>query len=381
MKLKHVFCLMIALCVLFVSSCVRVDEKVITGDVKDDETPAHAVDEGLFGDDTAVEPSTTPENVPRSNPVEDAASAMGAEIVTEKGDFFDDANSFLYSLMDKDYATLCSFTGGEEKAYNFLDAVDIIDFELYPLKFADEKLSVLENKGIYPDFETCCLANILVKSSDSDAFVAGDNYYFLGFTESSPIEYELCAFVPYDKVETYAFTDTNSDAVTTFIREFVSLYGENLTAGRNYPDSFDFSSSSHLVTHLMAENGYGFPPYSLDVINEFISCCFDSAPLLGYDDVNSDEWLYPVYTDAPDGDKLYGCSYAHGGYTVEHTVTAIETDGEDVTCEVEVFADYSHFAMAFKLRMNFVCREGEPPMLMMVSVNDVSGAHPVAVSL
>lgn len=388
---KRFALLVLVLCMIFVTSCVYIPEKTLTGDVKDTENSAvnsdAPADVKTDADISAQAPN--PEDVPEKEQnvsqngtlARKAIADMGA--VESDGTEFDaDAQRFLEALKNKDMGTVAGFTGGEAEYYSFLDDIEIAGYEIYPFGFSDEYLTRLGDEGKYYVITANYLVELDVKESSYDGFEKGKNLYYLGFEFDAGSGINLAAFVPAQKAPDCMFYEFTNDYTEYFIGEFSAQYLSRLTDGKNFPDSFDFSRDSHLITHLMARSGRydDYPPYSLRQINDFISESFDGNDGMFPYEIDNDMWLYRMDSDKNDPDKIYGCSYGHGGDSVEHDIVSVESYGEEKIYTVVIYADYSRFARAMTLIYHFDAERGDIPELEMIELRDNTGNAPARLS-
>ncbi len=385
---KRMTLLVLVLCMIFVTSCVYIPEKTITGDVKDTENSA--VDSDAPADvknDAAAENPKT-DDVPEKEPNAVQSGTLAKKAIADMGavesngtEFDDDAQRFLEALKSKDMGTVAGYTGGKAEYYSFLDDVEIAGYEIYPFGFSDEYLNRLSDEGKYYVITANYLVELDVTESSYEDFVKGKNLYYLGFEFDPGSGIDLAAFVPAQEAPDCMFYEFTNDYTEYFIGEFSSLYLSRLTDGKNFPDSFDFSRDAHLITHLMARSGRydDYPPYSLREINDFISESFD-----GNDGISpariGDVWLFPMNSDKNDHDKIYGCSYGHGGDTVEHDIVSVEKYEEETIYTVQIYADYSRFAKAMKLIYHFDAERGDIPELEMIELRDNTENAPARLS-
>ena len=144
------------------------------------------------------------------------------------------------------------------------------------------------------------------------------------------------------------------DYLKTFVSEFVSLY-DGITDGRNDPSDFDFMNGRgvHLITHLMARSKVyrEYPPYTLEEVNSFIMQSFENNNGIEFDDDRD----YDIWINGQnfEDDRMYGCSYGHGGTTAKHRIMSVQNEGNSVTVNVTVYADYSNFAKAKDMVLYF----------------------------
>ena len=384
--MKKLFCVVLAMCLAGLVSCTVKQDDTITGDVKKDneilslddqrkENDKNDSNENSIGNEASEtqNKTVTPEELVRN---------LGCEI-SDGGAYYNDAVSFAEAIKEKDTLTSASYTGGKRENYDFVDGVTITDYTLYPFAFSEEKLAKMNENYIYPGAEDNYLVGFDVEHSTSDEFDDGKTVYYMGF-EMNPLSGNLLSvFVPAEDAKDFAFVTYNQEYTELFIKEFASLYFGKLEEGRNYPDSFDFSDSSHLITHLMARSGvYGEPPYTFEEVNGFIAECFDGNDGLSLSQMNTNGWTSAgvVYPN-DDPDRIYGCSWGHGGMSVEHKIVETESDGNRQIYTVELYADYAKFAKACTLVYHFDVVENELPLLIMVELRDNTGREIAVLSV
>ena len=110
------------------------------------------------------------------------------------------------------------------------------------------------------------------------------------------------------------------------------------------------------------------PPYTLDEINDYISCAFDGATEIAEHIIDYGAWLYS--SELPVDDRMFGCSAAHGLATAEHKIIDIKSEGNSRIYTVDVYADYSNFAKAHKLIYYFDLYEDSIPKLTMIELRE-----------
>ncbi len=389
MKLKKLLCLALAVCLVLLSACTVKKDDGITGDVKD-KNDASLVD---TKDDDTPDEKTTDDVDDKSETSEDdkkdeaiSIEQLVAElgcVMSDGGEYKEQAVMLCQAVVDKDAGAFAEFTMGKREYYDFLNKAEISSYTLYPFEYTDEKLSEMNENHLYPVAYDNYLVEFDVGESECEEFKVGKNLYYFGL-ELNPISGNLIsAFVPYDKAEESMTETYDTDFAAYFIDEFSAFYLKKLYDGRNYPDSFDFSESSHLITHLMARSGvYGEPPYTFNEVNEFITETFDGNEGLSLSEISANSWtsagiVYP----SDDPERIYGCSWGHGGTSAEHEVTGIEEDGNRSIYTVQFYADYSKLAKALCVDFYFDKLENGLVKLTMVQIYENTGREIALISI
>lgn len=362
------FAALIFALVLLLTACTKVPEKTVTGDVKEKTSMPEVVSEDVVSDDKEDIPNVL---VPEAkNPVEEQEYQEDPKlvtpdhlileiggIITDGGEYRDEAWDFAEALKTANKMIVAEFTGGFPEYYSFLESIRIDEYEIVPFRISDEKISeVLSDTNIYFNEYDLYLANFKVSVGDGEYFSHGDNTYLLAFGQEPMAGGILAEFVPFERALDCLFVNWQKDSEyeNFFIKEFLSLYRGELYEGKNYPEAFDFKNCVHLVTHLMARSGIyrEYPPYSMEEINDFLTSSFDgNAGLSLIDERDFENWMagavYSVTDEDRESERLYGCSLAHGGTTAEHTIDKVEYDGDNVkSVYISLYADYSHFIKA-----------------------------------
>lgn len=396
--MKRFLILLLAVCVLTFVSCKVADDKTITGDVKDSADAAEL--DGTQNEnaeaDKIVEPEVS-DDAPEENESEQiinpavlAAEALGV-VFGEGGEFEDYAYSFADAVATANKEKIAEYTQGKAEYYSFLDGVVINGYDIYPVYVPDEIVAEKDREGKYFTGSDMYLIDLDVKTGDGEYFKEGRNIYYLGLGFDAVAGGSVNAFVPADRAEEHMYYDpvNIADKTQTIIKEFLSLYpnefhGTELYEGKNYPEDFDFSHHVHLVTHLMARNGaYGAePPYTLDEINAFLSALFNGNEGIVPE---GDNWTVGIRYGVTEEDeaegRIYGCSWGHGGTTVEHSVLDVQDDGERRVYTVQLYADYSHFAKSKLIEITFENAENDIPNMILVNVIEDTGAASAVVSV
>lgn len=376
--------------VLCFASCKVAPDEVITGDVKQSGDAVSADEENITSDTEVSKSDSDPDFMVEVGDgdkneigIDELVTKLGF-VISVGGDYNEDAARLCEAVISADTGVFAEFTGGKPEYYEFLTNVKISSYTLYPVAFTEEKLLQMNENYIYPTASDNYLVEFEVEESSTDEFRKGRNIYCFGL-EMDPVSGNLLAFfVPEEMAEKSITTIYDTDYVMYFIEEFSALYPIQsvLYDGRNYADSFDFSKHSHLITHLMARSGvYGDPPYTLDEVNEFIQTVFDGNA--GLDPTIPLE--YTSWTSAgsvyqsTDDKRIYGCSWAHGGTSVECDIVNVEKDGKSADYTVQIYAEFSKVAKAYTLVFHFDDVEAELPVLTMVERID-NTQRPAALS-
>lgn len=390
--MKKTLCLALALLLLVLCSCSVKRDEGITGDVKDSEN-AESIDDAVADDGKdngeeekeIADENKEPELDGEIFYVAKTLANLGCK-ESDGGDYYEDAVSLCEAVKNADKETFAQYTLGKGEYYGFLDDVKISSYTIYPFEFTDETLSSMNEKGIYPAAGDNYLVMFDVSESACDEFKEGKNFYWIGLDMEDAIAgNKLYGFMPIEKARERLTVSYNEDYAGHFIDEFSSLYfrNGNISVGRNYPDTFDFSDSSHLITHLMARSPvYGDPPYTLDEVNEFITSSFDGNEGLKMSEMELFSWTSAgkVY-ESDDPERVYGCSWGHGGTSAEHRIVSVEDDGGRCVYTVEYFADYSNVALAKCADFYFDKLENGLLKLTMVNIYDDTGREIAIVSV
>lgn len=297
---------------------------------------------------------------------------------SEGGMYYEDAVRFCEAIVSKDKAAFTEFTFGNDEYYDFLDRADISSYTLYPFEFSQQKIDEYTAANLYLATQDNYIVEFDVTDSGCDEFKAGKCAYYFGLEMDPVAGNMLQVFVPIEKAEEKVTVSYDMSYTQMFIKEFTALYLGGLEDGRNYADSFDFSDCTHLITHLMARSPvYGDPPYTLDEVNEFISDSFEGHAGISISNINYSAWTTAgtLYGNSGDPDRIFGCSWGHGGTTVVHDIVKIETDGDRKTITVKTYADFSKVAEAYTLVFHFDGADDDYPCLTMIEKKDDTGRH------
>lgn len=400
--MKKVLCFVLALCVFALCSCSSYKLADTDNSIENkDAVTENATDSNdKEAPDTTHAAETEKETETRDEqqkPEEEKKDDIGTMIeslgATEGngGDYFSDAELFSKCLQFRAFDIIVQYTGGTEDCYDFLNDVEIAGFKIYPIEISAEVTEQKAKEECYLTGEDMYLVEYDVTKGDGVYFKDGKNVYLMIFGIDPIAPGSLKAFVPYEQAENHIFFSIHkySEYESYFVKEFASLYGSKLSDGKNYPDSFDFNESVHLITHLMARSGkYNeMPPYTLDEIEEFITESFDGNKGLTFTEYRDYERWVSVYP-RPEGDILakgaryFGCAYAHGGTTVENSIISEEWENKYTkTVTMQLYSDYSNFARAKQLVFTFEITDNELPRLVLVMQNNNTGCEAVVVSV
>ena len=401
--MKKVLALLLVAGAFLMASCKVADEKLITGDVKDN---SDAVELDSTQDEKAETDNTDKTNDEKTNEIPDKTetvvepSANTIEEVMAKlclipgdgGEFEADANAFADALKTADKELVAEYTAGSRDYYAFLDGIDIASHTIYPVTVSEEVIAEMDKNGKYFRGHDMYLIDFDVKHGDGEYFKDGHNLYYISLGYDAVAGGLVRAFVPAESSEKHMYYNSvhSADKTQAIIKEFLSLYpneiyGTELYEGKNYPEDFDFSHHVHLVTHLMARNGIygGEPPYTLDEINAFLSTLFYGNEGIVLD--GGEDWSVGIRygvteEDAAEG-RIYGCSWGHGGTTAEHSILSVQEDGDRVVYTVQLYADYSYFAKSMKVEITFENAKSDLPTMVMVYVSDFTGRKTAVVSV
>lgn len=390
--MKKTLCILLALTVLLLACCKAEEDRVITGDVKDKEI-SESVDAVKVDDpkeNNISETEITDEN--EENIIDGSLSFVKKNIAnlgckeSDGGEYYEDAVILCEAVKCGDKETFSQYTLGKSEYYDFLDKVKISSYTIYPVEFADETLSAMEEKAVYPAAGDNYLVMFDVSESSCDEFKVGENLYWIGLDmEDAVAGNKLYGFMPVEKARECMTVSYGDDYAGHFIDELSSLYfrDDRVFDGRNYPDTFDFSDSAHLITHLMARSSvYGDPPYTLGEVNEFITSSFDGNKGLKIPEMDLFSWTSAgtVY-ESDDPERIYGCSWGHGGTSAEHRIVSVQDDGNSCVYSVEYFADYSQVALAKCADFYFDKLENGLLRLTLVNIYNDSGREIALVSV
>lgn len=308
---------------------------------------------------------------------------IGASL-SEGGMYYEDAVRLCEAVVSKDKGAFAEFTFGNDEYYDFLDRANISSYTLYPFEFSQEKIDEYTAANLYLATQDNYIVEFDVTDSNCEEFKVGKCAYYFGL-EIDPIAGNMLqVFVPIERAEEKVTVSYDSDYTQMFIKEFTALYLGGLDEGRNYADSFDFSNCSHLITHLMARSpAYGEPPYTLDEVNEFISDSFDGHTGISVSNIDYGAWTSAgkLYGNSGEPDRIFGCSWGHGGTTMVHDIVKTETDGDRKTMTVKTYADYSKVAEAYTLVFYFAGADDDYPCLTMIEKKDDTGRDAVVWSI
>lgn len=383
MKTKKLFALTLALCTLLLSSCRDDKQKSPIGSGGRAEKPLTNVSEN--------NDANNDDKMQDVNDYVDPLSLIESIDAKKKDDgtFYSDAVAFCEAIISANAKVVAQYTGGKEEYYDFLNEVTFDSYSFVPFEYSEQKLEEMSQKGKYPRADDLYLVTFNVSKSDSDYFTVGKSMYFLGFTEEAITGFGVKVFSPVDDTEDdvvfdgVALADETEQYIIGLIGEFYPFYEsygtDTLYDGKNFAESFDFSNQYHLITHIMAKTEqYGYPPYSLMQINDFISRAFNgNTGLDATDEEALKNWIYPFSDEAQDEDRIYGCSYAHGGTSAQSRLVLKETDEISAVYTYEMYADYARFAKAKTLQYHFELSEDDIPSLVMIYQTDNTG-QPVA---
>ena len=125
---------------------------------------------------------------------------------------------------------------------------------------------------------------------------------------------------------------------------------------------------------------YSEPPYSLEEINDFIGMSFDGNRGIAPETRDDFGMWVSIFADEESG-RMYGCSYAHGGTSVEHEIVSVEKDGNYVEITVQIYADYAKFAKAKKQIYLFHYPENGLAVLTALEQTENTGREPSKMSI
>ena len=392
--MKKTLCFMLAFCMLVLCNCgtAETPDTVKKSDVAEttQETPDTVTDEKPENERPAENTEQAPAQTEKQVSLESVMREVGA-VEGEGASYFADAEIFSKCLQNRKNDTIANYTGGSEEYYGFLNDVEIASFSILPIEFPQELIQQKAQNGLYLMGEDFYLVEYDVAKADGQYFKEGKNIYLMIFGSDPVAEGSLRAFVPYEKAQENIFYDVNnySEYDSYFVKEFASLYGNYLSDGKNYPASFDFNNQVHLITHLMARCGrYNEnPPFTLDEIEEFITESFDGNKGLTFNEYRDYErWSAGHHFAEEDilkkGARCFGCSYAHGGTTVQHSIVSSEWEGKYTkTVTARLYADYSNFAIAKELVFTFEITQDSLPKLVLVMQNGNTGFEPAVISI
>lgn len=395
MKTRKLLTILTVVCLILFCACTKEKENAITGDVKQDIEKDTVTLPETSGDEQLPEVDIPEVDVENEEPapsetepktVGDYISEFGA-YSSSGGEYTEDADIFAEAIKSANKVIVAEYTGGFDEYYSFLDHIKINSYSIYPFDFSQEQVDkVLENSELYYNHYDYYLVDFDVAVGDGEHFKEGSNLYMMAFGQDPIAGGPLSEFVPAEKALDFIFQSMKKDLGYNyyFIREFLALYRGELFEGKNYPESFDFTDSVHLITHLMTRcSKYReYPPYSMDEINEFISLSFDANQGLNLTEARDFEnWMtgasYAVTDEDRENDRLYGCSWGHGGTTAEHSFDSIEYDGENTKYSLTLYADYAHFAKSKTITVTLEEKEGTLPKMTLLTVESDTG-RPIA---
>lgn len=388
MKFKKLFALTLVLCSVILSSCQN--EKGKLPEEKDDVATAKKTD---VVEQSGGEEKSDKENVNNETTPKMLIESFGA-IPTESGRFNSDAVAFCEAIVSANCDIIAQYTGGNCEYYDFIGNITFDGYSIQPFEYTAEKTESMIQNGKYPRADDFYLVSFDVSKSDNDSFPVGKPLYLLGFTEEAFTGFGVKVFsLVEDGKDDVAFDNTNyvdetQSYIMNLINEFYPLYvsfgTDSLYDGKNYPETFDFSNQFHLITHIMAKSEkFGNPPYSLSQINDFISNAFNGNS--GLDPVADEEaledWLYPFSDELEDKDRIYGCSFAHGGKSAESRLISVESYETSAVYTVVLYADFAHFAEAKTLKYYFDLSDDKIPCLTMIYQTDNTGRTVATISV
>ncbi len=400
--MKKIFSICLVLLVfLFISSCVKTNN-FITGEVLSDidkigNTQHKSENEQNYGSDESVkeqETGTQPENQNNSfNEPLDFVRFFGGHVLEEAPSTKDYAVQFVEAIISNDTVVLAELLDGDAENYSELSA-EISDYSIVPLGFTDEQLQAFSSAGtpvIYDQY----IVKLVVESFDKSSInfhLFGDGngkekfYLLSAATDQGVSSAVIYGFVPLNSPEkldkSLVLCPIEKTKLERFIHEFVSLCPDLLENGKNYASDFDFSDKKHFITHIYGE----YPPLSENQINTFIKKTF-----LGNRGVDTSKlievWIWSLleisdYSALYDDKdiKAYGCSYAHGGTTIEHAIISSGGEKDSFWVQVQTFADWAHIIPCSNYVFYFEGTE-EEPTLIMVDVSIINDCTPASFSI
>lgn len=392
MRLKRMLCLMLLLCIVMLCGCTFKGGGNITSDVKDNED-AVLLDEAQNlpqnevagkdeqGEDNAENEENagngigTEEQSQRVD-VSEFIAAMGCRM-SEGGKYMAEAEKLCRAIVEGDTRTIADFTMGKSEYYDFVKEYGISSFRLYPFEFTEEKLAELNENGFYVLSHDNFLVELEFEKDASKKDFDGESLYCFGL-EMDPAAGNLLAyFVPYYEAQSNVIKSIDVSYEEYFIDEFSSLFfrSGNVTDGRNFPEYFDFADSPHFITHIMAKSGvYGEPPYTYDEVNKFIADSFYGNVGLDISEINAPGWTSAgIVYESDDPERIYGCSWAHGGTSAELRIVNVDRGDESSVYTVELYADYSGIALSRRVDFYFDKLENGLSSLTLVNVYDDTG--------
>lgn len=401
--MKKVLCLVLALvvCVIF-CACAKENE-IVTGEVQKDVdkvTDIENNDNKENNQNTDVNDNQNQEQnnnevsddvvTYESSPL-DYITAFGAHVLENDPESKQIASDFVKALIEGDGQTLANLTCGKPEQYDVISA-NITDYSIIPFGYTDEQSEQFANEGkhiiddkyivrltvesyaenestsrLFGDKKTPCF--LMTANVYGDALTGAYVTEFIPLGNAEDIGSDLCL---------YTVVESNMDYL---IKEFVAIYSRNIQEGKNYASEFDFSDSSHFITHVMANMG-NHPPFSKNQINDFISKTFSENVGLSQKTLVSN-WAnleYAVENMQYDYDRLhndadyeaFGCSYAHGGSNAMYTVESVENTSDGTVVVVNTYADHAKLVVSSRYEMYFENDNEEEPVLVSVNRKNVT---------
>lgn len=391
--MKKILCLIavIVFCMAF-CSCTK-DDEIITGEVQNDidnvidvQTNKDTQNQETQNDNPDDENKIT-ENTeqPESQPL-DYITAFGAHVLENDPETKQIATDFVKALIEGDGQTLANLTCGKPEQYDVISA-NITDYSIVPFGFTDEQAEQFANEGKHIVDDKYIVRLTLESYVENEStlrlfgnkktpcFLMTVNVYGDALTGAYVTEFTPLADAKsiQSDITLYSTVESNRDYL---IEEFVAIYSRNIQEGKNYADEFDFSDSSHFITHVMANTGK-HPPFSKNQINEFIYQTFSQNAGVTQQTLAS-RWAnleYAMENMQYDYDRLYndadyeafGCSYAHGGSNAMYTVESVENTSDGSTIVVNTYADHAKLVISSKYEFYFENDSEQSPLLAMVN--------------
>ncbi len=394
--------LTLLVCILTFSSCIARIDKEITGDIITDIEKIDVIEKAP--DENIQTPINDKQDEEKFEPVKENEidalgfiQSLGANVRNEENECDEGALSFLQALKDKDTDTLSELVYATDGAMDFVKYMTVSEYVLVPFEFSQEIIDEKTKDGsFYYDsecFHYAVTLNISAIPEDvSTPFENGESLWYLQVIPYSFIGNYVTAFVKSDRAEDCIFVSSESDAVLEMIDEIsVSSIFSQLEEGKNNACDFDFKSDRclHPVTHMMAYITGEYPPYSLNEINDFLAKTFDNNAGIDASCIVSWSGTYEMsenidYSDTSvftDFDKkILGCSYAHGGASLQYSILKDEKNGTERTVTVEYYSDFAHFGVS-KICVFHFDESGEYPCLLGIELVYSSGNEPAVFSI
>ncbi len=394
--------LTLLVCILTLSSCIARIDKEITGDIITDIEKIDVIEKAP--DEDIHTPTNDKQDEEEIEPVKESEidalgfiQSLGANVRNEENECDEMALSFLQALKDKDTETLSQLVTATEGGVDFVKYMNVSEYVMVPFEFSQEIIDERTKDGscYYEQDSLHFAVSLKIEAIPDDVYTPFENGESLWYMRVTPYPFTgnyVMAFVKAKEAEENIFCPLYTGEVHCVIDELsVSDVFVKLEDGKNDACDFDFKPNTciHPVTHMMVYVTGKHPPYSLNEINDFLSKAFDNNEGIDSSCIVSWSTAYEMsenidYSDSSvftDYDKkILGCSYAHGGASLQYSILKDEKNGTERTVTVKYYSDFAHFGVS-KICVFHFDESGEYPCLLGIELEYDSGIEPALFSI